>query len=230
MTSQLRRRREGRERSGERKGGKHQEQRRKDSLVLSNFSPREREQIKTSWELGFRRGRPRRKTRFLSLLLITSAHLASLPVALPPRRYLATGSSTFERLSRGCWGSFFFFYLSLSLFFLSSFAYLFGCLLPSLPPSFPSRSLIPLTRDLATAAAATAQTFHRRCRASRISRGGRGKNKRLGRCSGLKYAKSAGGGTSGSYCDSGRMPATVRAGAHPSSARASHEAACDKPI
>lgn len=31
-------------------------------------------------------------THFLSLLLITSAHLASLPVALPHCRHLATGS------------------------------------------------------------------------------------------------------------------------------------------
>lgn len=120
--------------------------------------------MKTELRLSFRRWLSPQKTHFLSLLLITPAHLASLPVALPPHCYLATGGSTFEWLSRTV-GAVFFFLLppprrpSCSPL-ICAMVCVRTCDNSSRPPLFPSLSLVPssahsLTRDLATA-----QTFH----------------------------------------------------------------------
>lgn len=57
-----------------------------------------REQIKSALKSSFRCGSPHRK-HTSCLLLITSAHLASLPAALPPHGYLATRSTTSEQLT-----------------------------------------------------------------------------------------------------------------------------------
>lgn len=113
-------------------------------------------------------------------LLITFAHLASLPVALPPRllpsnrRQPLTSPELSLHLQSLWWTGFFCTHPPHSI--PSLYAFLPSCPTPDLPP----------------AAAATAQSFHRF--AMLTQRGGRGGGlkKKEGRGAGLKYAKSAG--------------------------------------
>lgn len=137
------------------------------------------------------------KTRFLSLLLITSAHLASLPVALPPPCYLATGGRTLSSCPELSVQFLFFLNSSSSVFLHILFVCLFDwlCCLQYVCNnlSFPSLSLFsfPLLLSLTPGphhCSSHSSNFPPSYKPHILNMGSRERETHAG----VKYAKSAG--------------------------------------